>query len=344
MKGLLLIIALTRYVFAQQAPIVQVDVWVDDAGNTVSVETRLGPTGIPLASDIPPIPVETGLPAPGLSIPSISNVNPDVNVDVDVNSHSNRQFGISYSPYNADSTCKTLDGVERDIAQLAGKGYALVRIYGVDCDQVHTVTTAAQRHKMRVFAGVYDLENFPNSLQPFIEAASVSSWGVFDTIAIGNELMNRGQNSAAEIVAALNTARARLRDAGFTGPVVTVDTVNSLVTHPELCQASDYCAANCHAFFDGNEVPPDAGRYVRAQMDHLAGSAGKQVRITESGWPHAGQANGVAVPSVQNQRVAIDSLRQAFPDGDLVLFSAFDDGWKSDTQWTFGAEKFWGIQ
>ncbi|KAJ5606416.1 hypothetical protein N7510_009197 [Penicillium lagena] len=259
-----------------------------------------------------------------------------------------RQFGISYSPYKPDRSCKTQEEVNKDFDRLSH--HSFIRIYGTDCDQTKTVTTAARLHHMRVFAGVYDLTDFPQSLDPIIEAATLPNgkkdWSIFHTIAIGNELINGGRSSPANVVSAVNTARSILRKQGYKGPVVTVDTFSVLLQHPELCIASDYCAANCHAFFDATQHASDAGAYVLRQMHSVSAAAGgKRTMITESGWPHAGRANGAAIPSPQNQRVAVASLRRSFahqPE-DLVLFTAFDDLWKPDNQWTFDAEKFWGI-
>lgn len=259
-----------------------------------------------------------------------------------------RQFGISYSPYKPDRSCKTQEDVNKDLDRLSH--YSFIRIYGTDCDQTKTVTTAARLHHMRVFAGIYDLTDFPHSLDPIIKAATLPNgkkdWSIFHTIAIGNELVNGGLSPPSDVVSAVKTARSILRKQGYRGPVVTVDTFSVLLEHPELCIASDYCAANCHAFFDATQHSSEAGAYVLRQMHSVSAAAGgKHTMITESGWPHAGRPNGAAIPSPQNQRVAVASLRRSFAQWpeDLVLFTAFDDLWKDDNQWTFDAEKFWGI-
>ncbi|KAL4892628.1 glycoside hydrolase superfamily [Aspergillus ambiguus] len=256
-----------------------------------------------------------------------------------------RRFGISYSPYNDDGTCRNQAQVDSDLDKLPH--YAFVRIYGVDCDQTKKVVNAAHKRGMRVFAGVFDLQNFPASLDPIIDAAHAhGDWSIFHTISVGNELVNRGHASPAQIVDAVHTARRRLRAAGYHGPVVTVDTFDRLIGHPELCHASDYCAANCHAFFDSTQSADGAGAYVRNQAHRVSAAAGgKRTVITETGWPHQGQANGQAVPSVANQHRALTGVSLAFHErpGDLVMFSSFDDKWKQDGPGTFGAEKFWGI-
>ena len=114
----------------------------------------------------------------------------------------------------------------------------------------------------------------------------------------------------------------------------------------ELCTASDFCAINCHAFFDGSTPASGAGAFVKnwaEQISQLAG--GKKTIITESGWPTQGDPNGVAVPSQEEHGVAIQSLKSSFGGGgeDLVLYGMYNDLWKKDSGSTFGAERYWGI-
>lgn len=203
---------------------------------------------------------------------------------------------------------------------------------------------------MKVFAGVYDLTDFPNSLDAFEDAATTpdgrKDWSIFHTITVGNELVNGGTEAPGKVAGAVTQARTILRGKGYEGPVVTVDTFSVHLKHPELCKVSDYCAANCHAFFDATQQPHNAGPYVLEQAHAVSAVAGgKRTMITESGWPHAGESNGAAIPSDENQRVAIESLRRSFAHRkeDIVYFTAFDDLWKDDNRYTFSAERFWGI-
>ncbi|KAJ5505613.1 Glycoside hydrolase superfamily [Penicillium expansum] len=351
----------------------EVVVWVNEKGEHISTETHYVKA---LASALPDNKLPISIPEP--DVPDIAPAHAFSKNDNDVNDHSDpapdkpkepqhpnahpkppaphshthqhphAQFGISYSPYKADRTCKNQEEVNADLDRIAE--YSFIRIYGTDCDQTRTVTNAARRHKMLVFAGVYDLTNFPGSLDAFGESVTgpdgKKDWSIFHTIAIGNELVNGGTNSASDVATAVQKARSVLRAQGYTGPVVTVDTFSVHLDHPELCQVSDYCAANCHAFFDATQQPAGAGAYVLEQARSISARAGgKRTMITESGWPHAGDSNGGAIPSADNQQVAVASLRRSFDHrrGDLVLFTAFDDLWKDDNMYTFNAEKFWGI-
>lgn len=111
----------------------------------------------------------------------------------------------------------------------------------------------------------------------------------------------------------------------------------------ELCTASDFCAINCHAFFDGNTLPEDAGQFVQNWVKQISEAAGgKTTIVTESGWPHQGDQNNKAIPSPENQAAAIASLKAAFGGGEnLVLYNSYNDLWKSDSAGTFGSVSSW---
>ena len=252
-------------------------------------------------------------------------------------------IGICYAPYNADGTCKTQDQVNSDFSRLPD--YTLIRSYGVDCDQIKHMVHAAKLHNKKLFVGVFDLQNLGPELDILIRSAR-DSWDLIATVSIGNELVNSGKSSVQDVVNAVHSARKTLREAGYSGPVVTVDTFVAIIAHPELCHASDFCAANCHAFFDPNTPASEAGAFVKKQAERVSKAGGKRTVITESGWPHDGSTNGQATPSNQNQEIAVKSIRAAFEgtDGELYLFSAFDDVWKKDSPATFGTERYWGIQ
>lgn len=110
----------------------------------------------------------------------------------------------------------------------------------------------------------------------------------------------------------------------------------------ELCTASDFCAINCHAFFDGDTLPEDAGQFVKDWVKQISEAAGgKTVVVSESGWPHQGNPNNKAIPSPENQAAAIASLKAAFGGGsNLVLYNSYNDLWKSDSADTFGSVVF----
>lgn len=190
--------------------------------------------------------------------------------------------------------------------------------------------------------GIFDINKIQDECKTLIDAVK-GDWGSINAVSVGNELVNQGRASVGQVTAAIGQVRDTLKGAGYSGPVVTVDTMVAMKANPELCHASDFCAINCHAFFDGNVVADAAGDFVQQWADLISGIAnGKNVIVTESGWPSQGETNNKAVPSKENQAAAIDSIRLKLGKN-VILYNAYNDLWKLDRGDTFGAEKFWGI-
>ena len=220
------------------------------------------------------------------------------------------------------------------------KGYDVVRLYGVDCNQIANVIAAGTG--MKLFLGIYDINSIQSEVQTIASAVN-GDWSLVQTVSVGNELVNSGSASVGAVTAAIGTARSLLKAAGYTGPVVTVDTMVAMQSNPELCEASDFCAINCHAFFDSNTQASGAGAFVQGWIEKVSQAAnGKLTVVTETGWPTQGNSNGAAVPSPQNQQAALSSI-QSTVTSNVILYSAFNTLWKTNTAATFNAEQFWGI-
>lgn len=248
--------------------------------------------------------------------------------------------GISYSPYNADGTCKSVSQVANDMELIAG--FSVIRLYGTDCDQISSVLKAIAGRGISLFLGIFDLTQLPGNCKDIVDAAE-GNWSMINTVSVGNELVNNGKASVGEVTAAIQLVRSTLKASGYNGPVITVDTMIVMKANPQLCQASDFCAINCHAFFDGNVSAEGAGHFVRDWAQQVSeATGGRSIVIAETGWPTQGNNNDKAIPSLENHNIAIRSIRRLFPEN-LILYSAFNDLWKEDSDNTHDAEKFWGI-
>jgi exo-beta-1,3-glucanase (GH17 family) len=247
--------------------------------------------------------------------------------------------GITYSPYNADGTCKDLSAVKADLAKLSQ--FSLIRLYGVDCNQVENVMQAKHAGQ-KLFLGIFFMDQIAAGISQLSNAVKTyGSWDDVYTVSIGNELVNSGAASPAQIGSYIATGRSLLTAAGYNGPVVSVDTHVAIINNPELCQYSDYIAFNAHAYWDGTVTGSDAGPWLLLQMQRVwSACGGKNVLCTESGWPHSGQNNGVAVASPSEASAAISSIGSTC-GSDTIVFNAFDDLWKNPG--AKGVEQFWGV-
>ncbi|KAI1760913.1 glycoside hydrolase superfamily [Hypoxylon sp. FL1150] len=254
-------------------------------------------------------------------------------------------YGVTYSPYKGSGGCKTADEVDADFAVMA-QSYGVIRLYGVDCDQVAMAYAAAKNHGNKLFLGIFDINSLGQSIAT-IATGVQNEWSIVDTVSVGNELVNNG-GTVSQSLGALSQARSALRAAGYQGPVVVVDTFVAVLTHPELCDQSDYCAVNVHPFFDPNTGPRQAGRFVTSTVERIRSrlsDPNKRVVVTETGWPWQGESNGAAIPGMSQQSIAISSIKNAYANNpsDVILFTAFNDMWKKPDAGTFMAEQFWGM-
>lgn len=101
--------------------------------------------------------------------------------------------GITYSPYNADGTCKSGSRVFSDFQNMARR-YRLVRIYGVDCSQVATAIPAAKSIGVKLLLGIFALDRLEQQIEEIINAVYAhGDWSVVDSVSVGNELSTTGR-------------------------------------------------------------------------------------------------------------------------------------------------------
>lgn len=323
---------------------------VAPAGKPIATAAPAGALAVPVANykaPAPPAaaPVAESVPVEGSadygSSPSEGSSSPSTGVAPS----SGGGFGFTYSAYNADGTCKSYEQIAKDFAGL-DTNYAFVRTYGVDCNQVANVLRAAKERGMKLFQGIFDINEVDSAVKTIVTAVN-GDWSSIHTVSVGNELVNNGAASAGTVLSAVRRAREQLRAAGYNGPVVTVDTLVATVANPALCDESDYCAVNSHPFFDSLTEASNAGQFLITQMANLKAKLAdqsKQIVICEAGWPSQGEANGAAVPSPDNQKKAIDSMKSAFSSNpsSLVLFNPYNMHWKKSNAGQFNAEPWWG--
>lgn len=247
-------------------------------------------------------------------------------------------LGITYSPYSNEGGCKSADDVANELSKLSG--YSVIRLYGTDCNQVANVYNA-KADNQKLFVGVFDIGNIENELES-IHSQLNGDWSSVDTVNIGNELVNDGEATVSQVAGYLQTGRSKLSSFGYSGPVVSVDTFIATINNPGLCDLSDYMAVNAHAYFDGGVTADQAGSWANQQIERVWGACGgkKKVTIVETGWPSRGNTNGKAVASEENQKSAIDSIKQAIGN-DAYLFTAYNDLWKQPGY--TDSEQYWGI-
>ena len=126
-------------------------------------------------------------------------------------------------------------------------------------------------------------------------------------------------------------------------PVGYVDAYFQFIERPNLVKACDVILANCYPFWEG--YPIDQAAMSLKQMYAVTKKIanGKDVIITETGWPNKGENNSNAYPSQENaMKYFINTTNWAKQEGiQLFYFSSFDESWKVHHEGDVGQR--WGI-
>jgi exo-beta-1,3-glucanase (GH17 family) len=168
---------------------------------------------------------------------------------------------------------------------------------------------------------------------------AVARAGHADIVAVGNEVLLRGDLPEEELIGYL----ARVRQALPGVPVGYVDAYHLFEDHPGVTAACDVVLANCYPFWEGCPRA-QAVAYMREMYSRtLAVADGRRVIISETGWPDKGSAFGGAVPSTDGaMQYFVDTQAWARRDGvEIFYFAAFDEAWKVGAEGDVGA--FWGL-
>jgi len=181
-----------------------------------------------------------------------------------------------------------------------------------------------------------DLEANEEELAGGIEVAKA---GYADILAVGNEVLLRGDLTLDQLLEYIERAREAVPDV----PVSYVDAYFVFCDHPRLTAACDAILINCYPFWE--KCPAEnAVHYMSEMVRRTQAVAGdKRVIISETGWPTQGTPYGGAVPSFENARdYAIGAIQWARNAGvDIFYFSSFDEAWKVGAEGDVGA--YWGL-
>lgn len=165
--------------------------------------------------------------------------------------------------------------------------------------------------------------------------------GMADIAAVGNEVMYRKDLTEQELLDFMY--RVKNEVAGSDVPVGYVDAYYEFEARPAITEACDVILANCYPYWEG--CPIEYSLLYMKEMFRKAGDAGmgKDVIITETGWPDKGTGLDGAIPSEVNaMKYFINTQHWSDEEGiEIFYFSSFDESWKVGAEGDVGA--YWGI-
>jgi len=248
--------------------------------------------------------------------------------------------GISFSPYVEGQG----PGTQLSSAQIRER-LAIIRphvrwVRTFSCSEGNELIPAiAAENGLKTMVGVWLDDNHERNELELASAIEVAEAGHANIIAVGNEVLLRGELTEGQLLDYIHRVKQALPDID----VGYVDAYFAFVDHPGVTAACDVLLANCYPFWEG--CPAEhALLYMKEMYRRVVNAAnGKKVIVSETGWPNIGTATKGAAPSVENAiKYFVDTYQWAETDGiEVFYFSAFDEAWKVDAEGDVGA--YWGL-
>jgi exo-beta-1,3-glucanase (GH17 family) len=248
--------------------------------------------------------------------------------------------GISFSPYIEGQGPGTQIGEAQIRERLAFIQPYVRSIRSFSCKEGNELIPAiAKENGLDTMVGVWLDDDREQNEVEITNAIEIANAGHADILAVGNEVLLRGDLSEDELLDYIR----RVKEAAPNVPVGYVDAYFEFVSHPRVTAACDVLLANCYPFWEG--CPADhALLYMKEMYRRVVDVAnGKKVIISETGWPNVGTPTKGSVPSFENAiKYFIDTYQWAEQDGiEIFYFSSFDETWKVDAEGDVGA--YWGL-
>jgi exo-beta-1,3-glucanase (GH17 family) len=248
--------------------------------------------------------------------------------------------GVSFSPYiqGQGPGSRVSESQIRERLDIVAPHVRWIRTFS--CTEGHEeIPRIAAERGLRSMVGVWLDDDRERNEQELVNAIEVASSGHADILAIGNEVLLRGDLPEEELIDYIERARRAAPDV----PVGYVDAYFLFEDHPNVTAACDVIMANCYPFWEG--CPAEHALLYMKEMHRRAVRVadGKPVIVSETGWPNTGTPTDGATPSYENAiKYFVDTCQWAEEDGvDVFWFSAFDEAWKVDKEGDVGA--YWGL-
>ena len=255
-------------------------------------------------------------------------------------------YCVSYAPFRrgqdplVEGTRVAARQIDQDLALLA-KYTGCIRTYSVD-DGRGDVLESARRHGLKVLHGVWisaDAEKNRRQIATTIALAKAYP-DVIAAVVVGNEVLLRGEMSAADLISIIRQVKAAV-----SMPVTYADVWEFWLRYPDVQNAVDFVTIHVLPYWEDFPIPASrAAAHLATIRSRLAAAfPNKEIVIGEFGWPSAGRMREGARPSPSNQARAVTQAlalaqREHFR---LNIIEAFDQPWKRALEGAVGG--YWGI-
>lgn len=216
-----------------------------------------------------------------------------------------------------------------------------VRTYSTENGQ-DLVADGAQRHGMKVLQGIWLSNESERNRRQIARAVELANKypDVITAIVVGNEVLLRGDLSAADLENYIRSVKAQVAQ-----PVTYADVWEFWLRNSDLQNAVDFVTIHILPYWEDFPVSADnAAAHVQDIYQRAAHAfPNKKILIGEFGWPSEGRMREAARPSPSNQaRVISETLVLAQRENfNINVIEAFDQPWKRQLEGATGG--YWGV-
>lgn len=276
-------------------------------------------------------------------------------------------YGICFSPYRDnqnpdDGVYPTISEIEEELRFIKDSGLAL-RIRTYSCmGTLFNIPELCRDMGLECWPGAW-LSRYHGATEREVRALIAIGRKKLPNIPVlivGNEVLLRNDLSEHDLIETIKRVK---RETGL--PVAYADVGGMWDLHPEVSRYVDVIVVHLYPYWDGHAIDGAVDALVEQWRKLSSKNPGKRIVIGETGWPLAGEINGIgasyssivksttgntpgdtqgaAVPSPENQARYLREFLQASQANHLeyFYFSLFCENWKTKQEGIRGAK--WGL-
>lgn len=192
---------------------------------------------------------------------------------------------------------------------------------------------------LKTLVGVWLDEDEDANDEEMTNAIEIAQKGHADLITVGNEVLYREDLSEDELIRYIRRVKKALPEiqVGYS------DAYYEFCNRPKITEACDVIFANCYPFWEGCHIDYSLLYIKEMYRRAVVAAKGKQVIISDTGWPNAGSSFEHAEPSFRNAIQYFVNVQKWCREDNIGLFyfSGFDEAWKVAGEGDVGAH--WGL-
>jgi exo-beta-1,3-glucanase (GH17 family)/DNA-binding beta-propeller fold protein YncE len=262
-----------------------------------------------------------------------------------------RMYGINFSPYIDDDEDPNKGGVQVTDEELEERMETIapytewIRTFGCNED-LKEAGEFAHARGMKAAIGAW-LGREPEAEQENRTQIDClkerAKEGHVDIAIVGSEVLLRGDLPEDKLIDYINEVKQYFQEEGIDVPVTYADIYGVLLDHPNVISAIDLVFANYYPYWEGRKIDYAVAYVHRWHQQVIDAAGGKEVIVSETGWPSCGEHIGEAVPSLENASFYFLNFVSWARANNVkyFYFEAFNEGWKAKYEGPQGA--CWGI-